>query len=79
MQASPCVVAARCVMSLTPREWVPFFSFPLLPPQVVFCNSVASGALILGGLFFGDPWLGTCSAISLVVRRLHRTSPPLLC
>jgi len=65
-------------MSLTPREWVPFFLFRC-SPQVVFCNSVASGALILGGLFFGDPWLGTCSAISLVVRRLHRTSPPLLC
>ena len=44
------------------------------PAQVVFCNSVYSGALILGGLFVGDPWLGTCSAISLVVR-LPTTTP----
>ena len=36
---------------------------------MVFCNSVYSGALILGGLFVGDQWLGTCSAISLAVRR----------
>ena len=33
---------------------------------MVFCNSIASGVLITGGLFVGDPWLGTCSAISLV-------------
>ena len=44
--------------------------------QVVFCNSAASGALIIGGLFAGDlasgsvPMLGCMSLISLTVQSL---------
>jgi len=34
--------------------------------QVVFCNSAASGALMLAALFKGDPWLGTLATIGTV-------------
>ena len=51
-------------------------NMPGLPPfvdevlrgvgQVVFCNSAASGALMLAALFKGDPWLGTLATIGTV-------------
>lgn len=34
--------------------------------QVVFCNSPYAGALIAGGLCFGDPWLGALAGVGCV-------------
>jgi urea transporter len=38
--------------------------------QVVFCNSVASGTAILGGIFIADPWTGILATAGCVTATL---------
>eukprot|EP00026_Physarum_polycephalum_P006079 Phypoly_transcript_06120.p1 GENE.Phypoly_transcript_06120~~Phypoly_transcript_06120.p1 ORF type:complete len:546 (+),score=77.49 Phypoly_transcript_06120:117-1754(+) len=34
--------------------------------QVIFCNNSITGLFILGAIFLGAPWIGTCATIGLV-------------
>lgn len=46
------------------KQLLPFLDHSLRGMgQVVFCNSAVSGALITGGLCWGDPWLGAMAGV----------------